>query len=492
MNMNNPTQPLTVLIAALGGQGGGVLTDWIAHAARAQDLTVQATSTPGVSQRTGATTYYLEIAATPAPGATPPVLGLTPMPGRVDILVCSEMLEAARMLERGLCTPSRTTLIASTHRVYTTREKITGGDGRFDSQRITEAAHALSRRAVLFDMEAVRMRHRAAISAVLFGALAGSGALGVSRDACEAAIRSAGIGVAESLAAFDAAWQIASAEYRSAAGAEPPSAAAATPIEAALPSQVATRIATLPATVAEIARIGAAQVFAYQNFAYATRYVDRVERIARAEAGHPHPTAPHAVAREAARHLALWMCYPDVIQVASRKARTERLARIRREVRASDTDVVRVYDLFKPSSEEIAAVLPRRIGLWLERRAAARSTRSDTGKGLTLQTSSVAGALALRLAAALRPLRPRSLRFAREQQAIEEWLAQLEHSLGETSHDAALALAQLPRLLEGYGETHRAGREKFERLVDAPLDRGGTAADNASPGPQPVAWLERG
>ena len=108
-----PQRPLSVLIAALGGQGGGVLTDWISHAARAQGLVVQATSTPGVSQRTGATTYYLEIAPASASDSPSRVLGLVPVPGQVDVLVCSELLEAARMMERGMCTPQRTTLVAS-------------------------------------------------------------------------------------------------------------------------------------------------------------------------------------------------------------------------------------------------------------------------------------------------------------------------------------------------------------------------------------------
>ena len=99
------------------------------------------------------------------------------------------------MLERGLASPSRTLVVASTHRVYTTREKMSGDDGRFDASRVLAAARALARRAVLFDMEAVRARHRAAISASLFGAIAGSGALPVPREACEEAIRAAGIGV---------------------------------------------------------------------------------------------------------------------------------------------------------------------------------------------------------------------------------------------------------------------------------------------------------
>ena len=55
------TNPITILIAALGGEGGGVMADWLMEAATASGLPAQATSIPGVAQRTGATTYYLEI-----------------------------------------------------------------------------------------------------------------------------------------------------------------------------------------------------------------------------------------------------------------------------------------------------------------------------------------------------------------------------------------------------------------------------------------------
>jgi len=56
-----PERPVTILIAALGGEGGGVLADWIIAAANSRDYPVQSTSIPGVAQRTGATTYYVEI-----------------------------------------------------------------------------------------------------------------------------------------------------------------------------------------------------------------------------------------------------------------------------------------------------------------------------------------------------------------------------------------------------------------------------------------------
>lgn len=476
-------EPLAILIAALGGQGGGVLTDWIGQAARAQGLVVQATSTPGVSQRTGATTYYLEIAAAAEAGAAPPVMGLTPMPGRVDVLVCAELLEAARMLERGMCTPSRTTVVASTHRVYTTREKMSGGDGRYDETRIIQAVHVLARRAVLFDMEAVRTRHRAAISAVLFGALAGSGALPITRAGCEEAIREAGKGVAASLAAFADAFECAArcdAENTRCDHANvlaPIMSHAASPVadEALHGAALAGRINALPGSVAGFARGGAAQLAAYQDAGYAERYIERVERIVRAEtmAGGLPPS--HVVARETARCLALWMGYDDVIRVASLKSRASRFTRIRNEVHAGDKDIVRVYDFFKPGALEIAAILPRRLGQWLEQRVLARTRLPDAGKGIRLQSSSVAGALVLRCAAGLRRLRPYSLRFGREQAAIDQWLANVEQALvtrGSDGLPVALELARLPRLLKGYGDTHSRGHEAFARALAAYAELG--------------------
>src|SRR5262249_42277758 len=59
--MRSTTRPITILIAALGGEGGGVLTDWIVAAAAQLGFPVQSTSIPGVAQRTGATTYYIEL-----------------------------------------------------------------------------------------------------------------------------------------------------------------------------------------------------------------------------------------------------------------------------------------------------------------------------------------------------------------------------------------------------------------------------------------------
>ena len=62
MNQIMNERPLTLTIAALGGQGGGVVMNWMIDVAEQAGYAVQATSVPGVAQRTGATIYYLEFA----------------------------------------------------------------------------------------------------------------------------------------------------------------------------------------------------------------------------------------------------------------------------------------------------------------------------------------------------------------------------------------------------------------------------------------------
>src|SRR6516165_195871 len=135
--MNAP-RPITILIAALGGEGGGVLTQWIVSAAAQAGFPVQSTSIPGVAQRTGATTYYIEILPVHARelGARRPVLALTPGVGDIDIAVASELLEAGRTVASGFVTRERTHMIGSLSRFYAMDEKIAMGDGRFDQDKL--------------------------------------------------------------------------------------------------------------------------------------------------------------------------------------------------------------------------------------------------------------------------------------------------------------------------------------------------------------------
>ncbi len=457
-------RPLTILIAALGGEGGGVLNDWIVTCALDQGLPVQATSVPGVAQRTGSTSYYVEMMRTPPPDGALPVFALSPMPGGVDVVVASELLEAARTIERGFVHPKRTTLIASSSRVYTTQEKMQMGDGRFDESLAHAAAKRLSARYLTLDMGALAAEHRTVISAVMFGALAGTGVLPWSREVCERVIRDGGVGVATSLAGFGAAYDaIADGAARQAlAGAHPAGRAA--------PDMWAPLLATLPASMRENAAHGVVRVLDYQDAAYARQYVDRLQRLAAAAGdAQGRPTVAQALA-EAARYLALWMTYEDVIRVADLKSRRSRVDRIRGEARARDGEIVRIVEYFKPGVDEVASVLPGALGKRL-RDWAVKNDKLDTlNRGMHLPSTHVGGFLMLRTLAKMRRMRRSSLRFREEQEAIERWLAALEKML-PLSPVFAAALAEVPHVLKGYGDTYRRGRASFARIFDTLVER---------------------
>ena len=169
-NLPAHAQPSAIGIAilAMGGEGGGVLADWIVGMAEANGYIAQSTSVPGVAQRTGATIYYVELF--PDTGREP-VLALMPVPGDVDVVVASELMEAARAVSRGLVTPDRTTLVASTHRVYSMTERTAMGDGRADSAAMLATCTAAARNLVTADMRQLAERTGSVISAALIATL---------------------------------------------------------------------------------------------------------------------------------------------------------------------------------------------------------------------------------------------------------------------------------------------------------------------------------
>ena len=451
--MTLPQRPITILVAALGGEGGGVLADWIIAAATARDYPVQSTSIPGVAQRTGATTYYVEIypAKLSDLEGRRPVMTLTPAPSYVDVMVASELLEAARAMQNGFITPDRTTLIASTHRIYTVAEKMQMGDGRFDASAVIKAAHALAKRAVMFDMQAQAQAAGTVISAVMFGALAGSGVLPLSRGDCEAAIRTGGKGTEPSLKGFAAGFDAATE-----------GGTRLTPEEkrSRVSQEVKLRPIFPPETQAMV-REGASRCIDFQDRRYAVLYFDRLEPIANLD----HATDGFRLTNETARFLALWMCYEDVIRVADLKTRRSRFERIRDEVQARPGEPVHVTEFLKPGLDEFAAMLPRWVAHPLKGLARMTGLADKLNVGLHVKTTSVSGFLLMRFLAKLRWLRPITSRWGEEQELIQRWLTAITAA---AKHHPALALeiALCGRLIKGYGETHLRGKSNFLRILD--------------------------
>lgn len=448
---------IKLAIYAVGGQGGGVLIGWIEDLARAQGYAAQATSVAGVSQRTGATIYYLEIA--PATDRAP-VFSLMPAAGDVDVMIAAEWMEAGRAIIRGFVTPDRTVLIASTHRNLAVSEKMVPGDGLADAAAVRQAALQMAKRLIAADFEAAAVNAGSVISATLFGALAASGALPFPRSAYEDAIKAGGKGVAASLRAFAAGFVAAeTGDAPTMHEAQPPPSVTGPTNLLAEWERLAARAAVLPGNSPDMALAGLRKVVDFQDLAYGLGYLDRLESLA------AHDRAPFDLTREGAKYIANAMAYDDVIRVADLKTRAPRFTRIRAEMSADDR-LMQLTEFMHPRAQEIAGMLPRK---WGERIEASPKwmARLDRwfGRGRRVRTDKLRGYALLYLLGGMKHRRLGSLRHAQEVAHLERWLAV---AMGYLTRDYALAVEVIRcrRLIKGYSDTHARGLSKFDRVLD--------------------------
>lgn len=451
---------IKLAVLAVGGQGGGVLTGWIEDVARANGYAAQATSVAGVSQRTGATVYYVEMA--PADGGVP-IFSLMPAAGDVDIMIAAEMMEAGRAMIRGFVTPERTTLIASTHRALAVSEKIEPGNGIVNSDEVMAAAGLTAKRFISADFEALAVRNGSVISASLFGALAGSGALPFPREAFEAAIRGGGKGVEGSLRAFAAAYDAAGAPDVPVVEKKPGVLMARGPARMMEEwHRLKAKAEALPPPVAEMASPGLRKVVEFQDVAYGVEYLDWLGTVLR------HDDAAHgfALSREAAKYIANAMAYDDVIRVADLKTRSARFDRIAKEMRVKDGNLMQLTEFMHPRAEEIAGMLPAGIGakvqaspVWMAR------LERWFSKGRRLRTDGLRSFLVLHLLGGMKFWRRRTLRHAQEQAHLDDWLKVALRYLPQ--YDLAVEVVKCRRLVKGYSDTHARGLSKFDRVLEA-------------------------
>ena len=312
---------ISLAILAMGGQGGGVLADWIVSLAESQGWAAQSTSVPGVAQRTGATIYYIETA--PLRGAARPVFALMPTPGDVDCVMAAELMEAGRSVLRGLVTPDRTTLIASTHRSPAIVEKQAPGDGVADPHVVVTATEFAARRTISFDMEKMAKANGSVISAAMFGALAAAEALPFPREAFEATIRAGGTGVEPSLRAFGAAFDQAKTRPTEPVRRAPEKRFVAWPAKSgsAELDAIGEQIGGFPMPAQPMLAVGARRLVDYLDAAYAREYLDRLAAIVEADRLAGGEARGFAFSVAAAKYLAAAMAYDDLPRVADLKIR---------------------------------------------------------------------------------------------------------------------------------------------------------------------------
>jgi indolepyruvate ferredoxin oxidoreductase beta subunit len=454
-------RPITILIAALGGEGGGVLTDWIVAAASQQGFPVQSTSIPGVAQRTGATTYYIEIMPVPLHelAGKRPVLALAPGVGDVDIVLASELLEAGRTIAAGFVTPDRTLMLASTGRSYLVVEKMAMADGRYDGARLVEAIETQSQAHHLLDMEALARQSGAMINAVMLGIIAGCGRLPIPAAAFENAIRADGKAVEANLKGFRTGLE--AVQQASATHVEHEDATRDRGDASTLADLERAIAADMPAPAREVIVEGARRLVAYQDFGYAQLYL---ERLAPIRAADERAQAGGHLLRETARHLAVRMSYEDVIRVAQAKIDPARLERIAADMGVKPGEPFTVTEFLKPGIEEMCSILPPWLAKPILAFAARHGLIERVHWGMEVNSASVSGFLRFRVLAALRGWRPRSYRFQEEQRAIEAWLRLIVEA-ARLSGDLALEVAECARLIKGYGDTLKRGGANY-RLIE--------------------------
>ena len=461
-----PERTLTMVIGALGGEGGGVLTAWIVGAAESQGFPVQSTSIPGVAQRTGATTYYVEIypAHRDRLDGASPAMAMYPTPDNMDIVVTSELMEAGRALENGMVTADRTTLIASTHRVYSILERSAMADGLFDGEKLLMAAEKLANRAILFDISRLAAAQDTVLNAVVLGVIAGTGQLPIPAEAFEQAIRDAGVAVESNLRGFRAGLAYLRGEL-----ALPPADSGEKPSRWARGARIDDLLAAVeggfPPETHRIVQEGVRRLVDYQGAAYAGLYLDCAREILAVDKAGGGAERGFALTAEAARYLALWMSYEDIIRVADLKSRGERMARLRAEVGAKDGEPVIVTEFLKPGFEEVASVMPPAVGRAVMRWAQRTAGRRNFHLAMRVKTNTFLGFLRLWLLARFKWWRPRTYRYAEEQAEIARWLGAVSDA-GGRDYALALEIAELPRLRKGYSDTHRRGAGNYRRIFE--------------------------
>lgn len=478
--MADDLQLKSIFLSAVGGQGGNLLSEWIFQAATFEGHRAQAVSLPGLSQRGGATSFYVELAVgTDRERLSRVVFSQHPVPGEVDLIIAQEFIELARMLQEGYGSP-RTKIVASTHRVYTVGEKTPAWDGPVPMETLHAAARSMSEEFVGFNAVELAQRNgldELAVNAILLGALCASKALPISDAAYEKAIVRVGIAPEMNQRAFDLGRRfVESGAYK--LEELPP----AEPWEdfvgaraQKLPSRVRPAfrdlVTPLPGQYGQaLARVLAEAIWRlvdYQNLAYARDFLTTVQQIH--DLDHSlRPESPPQLTEIFARGLGTWMAYEDGIRVAQLKTRSARFESIRTRLGVRPDQVYEVHEFLKPDAEEIYGILPTwlvdpLLAVGAVRRFVERRDFSQRPK-----TTSFRGILRLKMLLLLKPVRRSSWRYRKEHALMRQYALRVKEAAA-VDYRVACLVARTGQMVKGYGDTRRKTVGFVDRYVSEVL-----------------------
>lgn len=477
--MEGKSDLIKIMVPAVGGQGGGVLTEWLVQAFFLEDYDVQGISLPGLSQRGGSTVYYLEAHPRPEADDKPIIFAQFPVPGEVDVIISQEFLELGRALQLGYGS-DRTTIVTSTHRIYSTLEKMPIGSGIYSDENLRKIATAFSSK--LIELNALQLAKDngmddLAVNAILFGALAASGSIPLSKASFVSSIEKVGVAVKTNLRGFEVGWNFVSSSKAGDAGKKQvvwetfvrTRADQLEEYEREVYLGKVSRIETeFPKQLREILAESLYRLIDYQDAEYADRYIDDVREVLALDES---MKGNLKLTEHFARNLALLMSYEDGIRVAELKIKSDRFKRIKEEMRLRDDQVFKVIDYLKPDAEELYGLLPNVViapfvrviesslfkKIWRRKRPVTFAQ--------TPTTTSFSGFLRLWLMTKMKFMRPGSYRFKKERALMDKYkestlyYAGLDYKLGSL-------VARSGSMVKGYGKVRRRTIKAFYRFID--------------------------
>ena len=122
-----------------------------------------------------------------------------------------------------------------------------------------------------------------------------------------------------------------------------------------------------------------------------------------------------------------------------------------------------VAEFFHPRVEEVAALLPRRLGAALLKSETIRRLLGRVLGPRTLRTDRISMQLVFRGLSGLRRFRRSTLGYANEHQMIERWF---EKVLTSCDQAKSRAVAELGGMVKGYGDTRYRTTSRLMAILD--------------------------
>jgi indolepyruvate ferredoxin oxidoreductase len=441
------TEGFAVHMMGIGGTGVVTVNQILGTAAMLDGKHVRGLDQTGLSQKGGPVVSDLKIASRPIELANKVSAGGSDLYLGFDLLVATDPMNLDK------ADPGRTIAVVSTSQIPTGQMVVNTGVHFPELATMLMSIDRVTRKDPNVYLDATAMAEalfddHMATNPILMGAAYQAGALPISAGSIERAIRLNGVSVEMNLLAFR--WgrmAVTDAKYVEAAVRR----ASGQVTEAPVLSADARHLVDSVGAAGELQRlleIRVPELIAYQDADYARPYVDFVRRVAEEE--QRRTPGRHGVSEAVARHLYKLMAYKDEYEVA----RLHLSAALRAETESKFGPHVKLYwHLHPPLLRSLGLKRKIKLGQWFAPAfAALRAMRRLRGT-------------------ALDPFGYAEVRRV-ERQLIGEYRQMIEAVLAKltpATHDAAVAIAELPDEVRGYEriklDNVKRFREKSSQLI---------------------------